>query len=37
VNKFNNIVYIFVGKTKIMGAFHGQKISIGDESNLFDE
>jgi hypothetical protein len=37
VNKFSNIVYIFIGKTKIMGAFHAQKINISDECNLHDE
>ncbi len=37
VNKTSNIIYIFVGKTKIIGAFHCQSVNVEGEASVWDE
>jgi hypothetical protein len=36
VNKNSNIVYILIGRTKIIGAFHVQRVNIEGEASIWD-
>lgn len=37
VNKNSNIIYLFFGKTKVIGAFHAQSVNIEGESSVWDQ
>ena len=36
-NKTSNIVYIFIGSTKVIGAFHSQSVNIEGEASVWDQ